>query len=218
MSTTKTQKTNISKLVAEYIQENPNIQDCLAKDLINYSALARVVTNKYHLDKSNDAAVQMACRRAKLKLKAKTKQEELIKRLLRNAKLNTRSPILVATLKKSIDFKKVVSLRELIKKSRGEMNIIEGEDVFTLVTNEQFKSQIKITFGQSVIEIKDSLVQLTLLFGEEIKTTSGVVSYVYGLLKNNNINILEEMSCWTDLMMVIREADLEKAIGVLQKQ
>lgn len=205
---------NVTQTALEYIYQHPSIVECLGEDLINYSALARRIAKAQHI--SSIAAVQMACRRIAKKVKVKGRQDEYLRKLLKNAKLSIRSPILVATLAKPIDFKKIIELREYIKKTRGDINIIEGEDVFTIITHEQCKEQIVKFFGDSLKEIKESLVQVTLLFGREIKTTPGVVAYVYSLLKNHNINVSEEMSCWTDLMIIIRESDLEKALSVLR--
>ena len=49
----------------------------------------------------------------------------------------------------------------------------------------------------------------------KIETTSGVVNYIYGLLADKGVNVLEEMSCWTDLMIILEEKDLSKAMAVL---
>ena len=54
-----------------------------------------------------------------------------------------------------------------------------------------------------------------MIFDEKIETTAGVVSYIYSLLSEKGINIYEEMSCWTDLMIVIDENDLGKTMNIL---
>jgi aspartokinase len=54
-----------------------------------------------------------------------------------------------------------------------------------------------------------------MVFDERIETTPGVVSFIYGLLSDNGINVQEEMSCWTDLMIIIDEKNAAKAMRVL---
>jgi len=58
-------------------------------------------------------------------------------------------------------------------------------------------------------------VQISMLLSEEVEIVPGVVAYVYGLLAEHGINLREEMSCWTDLMLVIEQKDLETAVRLL---
>ena len=59
------------------------------------------------------------------------------------------------------------------------------------------------------------MAQITLIFDERIETTPGVVSFVYSLLASNAVNIREEMSCWTDLLLLLDERDAARAMEVL---
>ena len=52
-------------------------------------------------------------------------------------------------------------------------------------------------------------------FDEKIETTPGVVSFIYGLLADNSNNVWEEMSCWTDFMVIIEQKDAARAMRVL---
>lgn len=54
-----------------------------------------------------------------------------------------------------------------------------------------------------------------MIFDESLETVSGVVASVYRLFAMNDINIREEMSCWTDIMIIIDEQDIGKAMQVL---
>jgi aspartokinase len=126
-----------------------------------------------------------------------------------------RNKIAVAIIEKPRDMESVFQIQKAVKK-KGDFNLIEGEEVITLVTNSEYLASVKDTLKHRVIKINENLVQITLLFDARIETTSGVVSYVYSLLADNGINILEEMSCWTDLMIIIDEKDLPRAMRVLR--
>jgi aspartokinase len=52
-------------------------------------------------------------------------------------------------------------------------------------------------------------------FDERLETTPGVVSFIYGLLAEHGINVVEEMSCWTELMLVVAEEDAARTIRLL---
>ena len=51
---------------------------------------------------------------------------------------------------------------------------------------------------------------------KQIETTSGVISYLYSLLGENNINILETLSCWTDTIFLVEEKDLSRVMEFLR--
>ncbi len=203
---------NITKISEKYISEHPSIKDCLIKEIINYSALAREICDFYRIDKFD--AVLIACRRYYYKLKKKVHEKDIIK-LVKNSKLIVRNKIIVAIIEKPKDLVRIYNFQKLVKKEKADFNIIEGENVITIVTNEKYQNHISEEFKSWLLKVERNLVQITLVFNPMIETTSGVVNYIYGLLADNDINVLEEMSCWTDLMMILEEKDLARAINVL---
>lgn len=203
---------NITKKTNQYISDHPSIKDCMAKGIINYSALAREICDFYNI-KNFDAAL-IACRRYSEKLGKNIHEKEIIE-LIKTSKLIVRNKIIVAIMDKPKDLGRVYKFQNKVKKQKQEFNLIEGEDVITLITNEKFEEEIKEEFNTWLIKLEKNLVQVTMIFDPKIETTSGVVNYIYGLLADSGINILEEMSCWTDLMIIIDENDLAKTMSVL---
>ena len=51
---------------------------------------------------------------------------------------------------------------------------------------------------------------------KQIETTAGVISYLYSLLGENDINVYETLSCWTDTIFLIDEKDLSKVMALLR--
>jgi hypothetical protein len=49
-----------------------------------------------------------------------------------------------------------------------------------------------------------------------VEKITGVVAFITSLLAENEINIHEIISCWTDTILVIDSKDLNKAINILQ--
>jgi hypothetical protein len=64
--------TKIAELTVRYIADHPEVKQCLAKDLINYSKLARKIASKLKI--KNIDAIIVACRRYASKLR-KAKEE-----------------------------------------------------------------------------------------------------------------------------------------------
>jgi aspartokinase len=206
---------NITKLTDQYISSHPSIMDALKKGVINYSALARKICDEHGL-KNFDAAL-IACRRHYEKMRQGQAHEDEVMKLVRSAKLLVRSKMLVAIIERPRDPDTLYQLQKIIRKKKGDINMIEGEDAVTLITNGSFRQLLNESLGKRIIKVTENLVQMTLIFDQSIEQTSGVVSYVYNLLAENDVNILEEMSCWTDLMILIDEKDMSRAMVALSR-
>lgn len=181
--------------------------------VINYSALARTICESYQIPKQD--AVIAACRRYAEKARGSERVEDSIMTLLSNAKLLIRNQVMVTILRKPVDFTVLLGIQEKAVQNRDLFNIIEGERSFTIVSADDYEHTLQRSFTTQVLHSASSLIQITLLFTEEIETTPGVVSHLYGLLAENGINVLEEMSCWTELMLILHERDLPRVMKVL---
>jgi hypothetical protein len=159
--------------------------------------------------------VLMACRRYSKMIKSSSALSYTQRKLLRDAKFRLRSKMMVAIVDKMSDYDRLSMLQQKVKSQRGDFNVIEGEEALTIITNDQYYSLIKETFKQKIKRTVLGLVQLTMLFDEKIETTPGVVVFIYSLLAEKGINVLEEMSCWTDLMLILEESDAAAAMQVL---
>lgn len=206
-------RTSVARVTQKYIREHPSIADCLDRGLINYSALAREICTAHRLD-SFDAVV-IACRRYFERRKPRESHEQRVTALIRHAKVRVRNKIAVVVVEKSNSLEKAISLQKSVKKDRGDFNLIEGEEVITIITNTEYVPQMRELFGSRLRRVSKGLVQITMIFDQRLETTTGVVSYIYRLFAENSINIREEMSCWTDVMVVVDENDAARAMQIL---
>lgn len=207
------ERTNITRLTQRYIREHPSVADCIERGLINYSALAREIGGAHQIE-SLDAIV-VACRRYYERRKPSARHEDRIKDLIKKAKIRLRTKIAVVIADKSMNFEKAFALQKLVKRERGDFNLIEGEEVLTIITNDEYIGDVREALGTRVRRVTRGVVQITMLFDQRIETTPGVLSYLYRLFAEGGINIREEMSCWTDVMIVVDEADAARAMQLL---
>lgn len=205
---------NISRVTQKYIRAHPSIADCLDRGLINYSALARKICDETEIEAFD--AVLIACRRYFAKKKERVPHEKKILSLVRGAKIKVSNKIAVAIIEKGKSIDKIFELQKLIKSQKGDFNLIEGEGAVTIITNIEFIPEIRARFPKGIKKISKNLVLISMVFNKEIENTSGVVSYIYRLFAENNINVREEMSCWTDLLVVIEKENLAPAMQVLE--
>ncbi len=162
-------------------------------------------------------AVLIACRRLRSQGRLKISREAKIRALIDNAKIRVRTKLAVAAFDKTLTLAKRSELQSRILKSRGDFNLIEGEESVTVVTNDDYLPLLKKIVGNRLLRTNSNVVQIAMIFQPSLETTSGVVAHIYRLFAENNVNILEEMSCWTEVMVVIDEKDLTRAMQALSR-
>ncbi len=204
---------NVSQVTQNYIRARSSVAECLSRGLVNYSALAREICDHHKIDSFD--AVLMACRRYKAEREHTRLRDDKAVSLLKSAKVVLRTKIISVQIEKGNTLQRALSLQQLVRKERGDFRLIEGEEVITLITNEQYLPAIKETFERNVKRVTANLVQITLVISEKLATTPGVCAHLYRLFAEAGINLCEEMSCWTDIMVVIHEKDSARAMALL---
>lgn len=203
----------IAPQVELYVHTHPAIQECLAAGLLNYSALARRIAKELHIP--NTVALLAALQRLRGKLRRSEGHEARLRSLLRTARLQVTNRIAVVIIDRPRDMTALHELERVIRRNRGVCNVLGGDEVVTLILSEQYIEEARRRFSLRTLKVSRSLAQISLVFDERIESTAGVVAFVYGLLASRGVNILEEMSCWTDTLIVLREDDIPRALAAL---
>ncbi len=205
---------NITKAVEGYVSGRPSIKDCLKRKLINYSALSRMIGSELNI-RSFDA-ILIACRRYAVKIKAEEVQEKRIMDILKGSKVEIRNKVVAAVLEKGIYHDDLLKLEKEIKKKREVLHIIEGATAVTIITSSEFLPSIKQLFKSDIIKVNRDLAEIDVKSPVAIESTPGVLSYLCSVFSEHSINIVENMSCWTDTLFVISEKDVPKAVEALR--
>jgi aspartokinase len=61
----------------------------------------------------------------------------------------------------------------------------------------------------------DNCTMIVMHSPEELEATPGVVAFLTALLAEQNVNIIEFISCWTETIIVVEKKDSLKAYEVL---
>mgnify|MGYP001611736731 CR=1 FL=1 len=208
---------NITKLTENYILEHPSTKDCLKNGLMNYSSLSRQIASELNLNlKENFNAILIACRRFKRKLKKEELYENKILKILKESKIEIKNKIIAVVLERDIFFENLINLEKEIKKQKEIFRVIEGISAITIITTEDFSDLIKRYFKNKIILENRNLAEITIKSPKDIETTPGAYAYMCSLFGENNINIVETLSCWTDTIFLIDEKDVGKAISLLR--
>ena len=208
---------SITKLTENYISEHPSIKDCLKNGLINYSSLSRQIASELNLNlKKNFDAILIACRRFKRKLKKEEIHENKILKILKESKVEIKNKVIAVVLEKDIFFENLINLEKEIKKRNEIFRVIEGASGITIITTEDFLDLIKKYFKNKIIIENRNLAEITIKSPKEIETTPGTYAYMCSLFGENNINIVETLSCYTDTIFLIEEKDVGKAVNLMR--
>jgi len=94
----------------------------------------------------------------------------------------------------------------LIQVSQGTV-IIADDDSVSRVTKKLRPEQI--------ISVTKGLVEISVTSPETIEKTAGLLAFLSGALASSGINIVEEMSCYTDTVFILERKDMTRAMEVL---
>jgi hypothetical protein len=185
----------IAQNVRNHLRNKPYLLEALEKGIVNLSELSRQIQNEL---KTNDtSAIKAALRRYSEELqKHKQKREEKVLQLLK------RSSIAVYDRKAVM-----ITGKEISSKIGMEVDLL-GKFVY-LLDRSDLPERI------STLVKHDNCTMIVVHSPEELEVTPGVVAFLATLLAEQNVNIIEFISCWTETIMVVEKKDSLKTYEVL---
>ena len=185
----------IAQNVRNYLRNKPYLLEALEKGIVNLSELSRQIQEELKTD--NTSAVKAALRRFSEELQRhKQKREEKVLQVLK------RSGIAVYD-RKSV----MITSKEISPKSGMKVELL---DKFVyLVDRGDMPERI------STLVKHDNCTMIVVHSPEELEATPGVVAFLTTLLAEQNVNIIEFISCWTETIIVVEKKDSLKAYEVL---
>lgn len=209
-------KESIAERTRSYIDSHPSIKDCIAKDLVNFSSLARLIMKEVGI--KNEEAVMIACRRYAARLGRQNHEKEILK-VLGDSRLEVKTKICIVTAKN--DWTVLHRLEAVFRKLINEkaiMQVIQSAQALTIIADEKLKSEVVDTVGkENVLKVRQDLVELSVKSPEVIVDTSGVYAHLVSSLAEGGVNIVETASCYTDTIFILDEADMIEAYSILSR-
>lgn len=209
-------KESIAERTRTYIDSHPSIKDCISKDLINFSSLARLIMKDMGV--KNEEAVMIACRRYAMRLGKHDHEKEILK-VLGNSRLEVKTKICIVTAKN--DWTVLHRLESIFRKLMNEkaiMQAIQSAQAITIIADEKLKGEVVDAVGkENVLKVRQDLVEISVKSPEVIVETSGVYATLVSSLAEGGLNIVETASCYTDTIFIVNEADMMVAYSILSK-
>ena len=185
----------IAKKVRKYLRNKPYLLEALEKGIVNLSELSRQIQED--LDIKNTSAVKAALIRFAGELqKNKQKREEKVLEILRKS-------ILVV-----YDGKSVLITSKQIDIEKGMKVDLPDKFVYLLDKKDMPK---KVT---SLVK-HDNCTMIVMHSPKELEAIPGVIAFLTTLLSEQNVNVIEFISCWTETIIVVEKKDSLKTYEAL---
>jgi aspartokinase len=185
----------IAQNVRNHLQNKPYLLEALEKGIVNLSELSRQIQEELKI--GNTSAVKAALRRFSEELQRhKQKREEKVLQVLK------RSGIAVYD-RKSV----MITTKEINTKTGMKVDLL-NKFVYLLDKGglpERVNALVK----------HDNCTMIVMHSPEELEATPGVVAFLTTLLAEQNVNMIEFISCWTETIIVVEKKDSLKAYEVL---
>ncbi len=185
----------IAKKVREHLRNKPYILEALEKGIVNLSELSRQIQEDLNIE--NTSAVKAALRRFAEKLqKNKQKREEKVLEVLRKS-------VLVVYDRKSV----IITSKEINDKNGMKVDL---PDKFVyLLDKKDLPDRI------NALVKHDNCTMIVMHSPEELESTPGVIAFLTTLLSEQNVNVIEFISCWTETIIVVEKKDSFKTYETL---
>ncbi len=209
-------KESIAERTRAYIDSHPSIKDCVSKDLINYSSLARLIMKELRV--GNEEAVMIACRRYAQRLGGSDHEQDILK-ILKDSRLEMRTKLCIITAKNDWTvMHKMDNLFRDLWNEKSIVQVVQSTNAVTIICDKMLKDRIMDTLGRfNIIKVRDDLVEIAVKSPEAIVDTSGVIAYLINNLSDSGINIEETISCHTDTIFVVSKDSMIDAYSVLSR-
>jgi aspartokinase len=188
---------SVAQLVRETIQMRPSITDALKMQIVNYSALARMLQTE--IGEGSLEAVKAAIIRISEELETeKGLQEEKVLSILRKSVVRLQDKIAVIISPKELDIPYIVTAYLT--------------DSYVYVVDQTLLKEKPPEF----VQLNSNLVALILISPPVVESTPGFVAFLTSLLASREINIVEFISCSTNTVIVLDQKDALNAFSLFQ--
>lgn len=198
----------VKEATKEIIERSRYLSEALSKGLINVSALARYIRPEIEqmlIKPISEASVLMAVKRLENDFKPKTQ--------FKNVFTEAPSMVVRSNLVK-VTFKGTVVLQPTEQTSFLAMT--QDKETTTIITNKQESSRIRSNNKENILDFQDKLSAITISLPKEALDTSGVFYFFLKSLAWEGINIVEMISNYLELTIVVEDKDIQRTFSILQ--
>ena len=187
-----------ANLVRLYLKRRPQLLSMVNRGLCNYSALARRLQKEIFPGRKDEfTAIKASLLRLAREEDGGRDWERGVEKILRASSVEVRTHVAVASSSGSAG----VPVIAMSNSKSGVMSVVDSS----------YCAQLK----KKGIRVIDDLTLVILCSPPELQDTPGCVSAILDAIAAEGINVLEFISCHTDTLMVVRNADAVRVYEIL---
>ncbi|MCX8197948.1 MAG: ACT domain-containing protein [Candidatus Micrarchaeota archaeon] len=190
-----------ANIIRLYLKRRPHILSFVTNGLCNYSALARKLQKEIFPGRPGQAiAIKAALLRISKEERFRERSwEKEVEKILKLSSVEVRSDVAVVSSNGGIG----VPVIATSSSKAGVMSVVDSS----------YAKQLK----KSGFEVMEELSLVVISSPPQLQDTPGCVSVIMDAIASEGINVLEFISCHTDTLMVVKNADAVRVYEILSR-
>jgi aspartokinase len=204
--------------VKDEVGSDLSIQDAIARDYVNISALSRMLIPKVaartrkRAKEINEVGIATALKRLQGSYSVSSPK---VGRVIGGSVVNVRTHVSRLSVEKTKRSVQTVSAL-LAEYPEDFIQVSESLSSITLIFDQRLHGRVRRALASAeVLEEGDDGAAVTVHSPKEIQTTPGCISAFYNQLSRRRVNVEDTVSCYTDTIMVVDMKDAGKAFEAL---
>ncbi len=188
-----------ANIIRLYLKRRPQLLSMVSNGICNYSALARQLQKEIFPGKPSEFT---AIKASLLRLAKEEKEQDSnwakdVEKILKQSSVEVRSNVCVVSSKAGIGVPVIATSNS----KAGVMSVVDST----------YSANLK----KKGLKVMDDLSLIILLSPPRLQDTPGCVSTILDAIASEGINVLEFISCHTDTLMVVKNADAVRIYEIL---
>jgi len=209
---------SVARAVKDEVGSDLSIQDAIARDYVNVSALARMLVPRIaartgkKAKNVSEVGVATALKRI---MGAYSASSPRVSRVIARSAVSVKTHVSTLSVEKTK--RTVQTVSNLLSSYPNDfIQVSESLPSITLIFDQRLYSRVKRSLaGAEVLEESEEGAAITVHSPEDITTTPGCISSFYNQLSRRKVNIEDTVSCYTDTIMVVGMKDASRAFEAL---
>lgn len=208
---------SVTRAVRDEVGSDLSIQDSIARDYVNLSALSRLLVPKVasrtgrKVKDVNEVGISTALKR----LKSSYSPDSKVSKVIAKSVVNVRTHVSRLSVEKTRRSLQTVSTL-LTDYNEDFIQVSESLSSITLIFDQRLHGRVKRALaGAELLEEGEEGAAITVHSPREIITTPGCISSFYNQLSRRRVNVEDTVSCYTDTIMVVDMKDASRAFEAM---
>ncbi|MBI3023717.1 MAG: ACT domain-containing protein [Thaumarchaeota archaeon] len=205
----------ISGAVRDEISYDLSVQDALARDYANISALARMLQPRIEEKLGQTVNMESIITSLKRLRGSYTPASEDIRTVIAESVVNVRTHVSKISVEKTRKALEAVS-GMLASHHQDFIQVSESLNAITLIFDQKLHKKLRAKLADYVLlEEGDDYAAITVQSPPLIMKTPGCIINFYNEISRAHVNIEDTVSCFTDTIVVVKMKEVAKAFTAL---